>query len=224
MLYDLFFDPPLWYRPTELCGTAMKLCQKRLRTMSAQRVLQNAMLAVVLALGSLGTGIPAHSAGSATSNELDRLYINARFGYSVRYPGGLLIPGPESSNGDGVAFRPERGTAEMRVSGMYNGLDQTPAGLAQEELEGCDPGKAPYEVVRPNLIVVSCERLGGRQIFYQETIIHGDVMTALFFVYPSRERAIWEPVVINVSRSLKGATDSTGIQGGQTVIEEPKSP
>jgi len=177
----------------------------------------------MLALGSLGMGIAAHSAGSTTSDELDRLYINARFGYSVRYPGGLLIPGPESSNGDGVAFRPERGTAEMSVSGMYNALDQTPAGLAQEELKGCDPEKAPDEVVKPNLIVVSCERLGGRQVSYQETIIHGDVMTVLLFVYPSRERAIWDSVVVKVLHSLKGATDSTGIQGGQTVIAEPKS-
>jgi hypothetical protein len=151
---------------------------------------------VVLALAAAPAGRAA-PAGWST-------YQNARFGYSVLYPGGLLAPQPEADNGDGRHFRARRGQADVAVWAAYaNG--QTLAGLAAEAERDCAGGRASYKVVRtakrPPFMALSCAKPGG-QVLYAKALQCKDVITQIQFTYPAAEKAVWDAVVTTMSASL----------------------
>ena len=59
-------------------------------------------------------------------------YGNPRFDYWIDYPENLLVPEREADNSDGERFHARNGTAEMRVWGAYNALDQSPKEMVRE--------------------------------------------------------------------------------------------
>jgi len=147
--------------------------------------------------------VSATGAASAAPASL-ATYVNERFGYSVAYPQNTFLPQPEAGNGDGREFRARNGKAQFLVWASYNVLEETPAGYASEAEAKCIDHVAPYKVVRPTMVVVSCETADG--IEYAKRLIVGDVLTNFVMSYPKAERTRWDPVVAAISRSLVGAS------------------
>ncbi len=133
-----------------------------------------------------------------------KTYQNARFGYSVRYPGDLLRPLPEADDGDGRHFQPLRGHADVAVWASY-GADDTLAGLADEAAQACSGGRASYRVVRakavPPFMALSCEAPGG-EVLYAKALRCKDVTTQIQLTYPAAEKPTWDPIAAKMSASL----------------------
>jgi hypothetical protein len=133
-----------------------------------------------------------------------KTYQNARFGYSVRYPGDLLRPLPEADDGDGRHFQPLSGHADVAVWASY-GADDALGALADEAAQGCVGGRASYRVVRdkavPPFMSLSCLKPGGT-VLYARALRCKDVTTQIQLTYPAAEKAVWDPVVAKMSASL----------------------
>ncbi len=139
------------------------------------------------------------AAAPAMSQELSR-YTNARFGYSISYPAGLLRAMPEAENGDGRVFRARHGRAEARVWGAYNALEHTPAQIADEIAVDCLNRATAYRVVRHGMVAVSCLTVEG--IIYQKTLIRGHRLMGFSMVYSAGERRTWDPVVARMAATM----------------------
>ena len=118
-------------------------------------------------------------------------YTNSRFGYSITYPDGLFTPQPEAENGDGRHFLAHG--ADLAVWGGYNALNESPGDIAGETLSKCAGTAAPYKLVKPTVVVVSCLTKDG--VVYRKTYIRGDVLTSFELTYPAAERARWDAVI-----------------------------
>jgi hypothetical protein len=133
-----------------------------------------------------------------------KTYQNARFGYSLRYPGDLLQPLPEADDGDGRHFQALRGHADVAVWASY-GADDTLGALADEAAQGCVGGRASYRVVRdkpvPPFMALSCLKPGG-EVLYAKALRCKDVTTQIQFTYPETEKPTWDPVAAKMSASL----------------------
>src|SRR4051812_4716509 len=92
------------------------------------------------ALLTAGVALAAPPASDAT-------YANARFGYAIGYPRGLLVPEREADNGDGRRFHPRHGAASMAVWGGLRMDGETPADIAHDYMDRCAPGKLAYKAV-----------------------------------------------------------------------------
>ena len=133
-------------------------------------------------------------------------YINQRFDYSVVYPADKLVAEPESDNGDGRRFHARKGSATMLIWASFNVLDETPASIAREAPQECGGRTPSYKLTKPDLVAISCLSPAGI-IFWQKTVIRGDVLTTVQITYPKSERATWDPVVRLVSASLRPGQD-----------------
>ena len=128
-------------------------------------------------------------------------YTNARFSYSVSYPADLLIPQGEAENGDGQMFTARDGSAEMRVYGGYNVLNETIAGKFAELTRKWGKG-VTYKVVRKDWFVVSA--LVNGKIHYQKTLLRGDTFKTFSIEYDAARRATYDPVTTNIVKSFHG--------------------
>lgn len=161
-----------------------------------------AAFGVLLALAA----VPAigHPQAAAAVPAGWKTYQNARFGYSVRYPGDLLRPLPEADNGDGRHFQPLHGHADVAVWASYS-ADDTLGSLADQAAQGCTGGRASYRVVRdkavPPFMALSCPEPGG-QVLYAKALRCKDVTTQIRFTYPAAEKPTWDPVAAKMSASL----------------------
>jgi hypothetical protein len=155
------------------------------------------LLATGLALlsGTTAGAVPAPPKGW-------NVYGNARFGYSLCYPGRLLRPQPEAENGDGRAFHGSHGV-KLLAYGQYNALDRS---LAEEQEQDrqrfvAEGGRIRYSARKGNWYVLS-GRVGS-QIFYLRSQLAGDRYISFELRYPAREAARWNPVVVRMSSCLK---------------------
>lgn len=98
-------------------------------------------------------------------------YSNARFGYQIQYPKGVLVPQEEAANGDGCVFLSKDGSAELRVWGQYNALSKSLKNSYQEALRNYGSGVS-YKVLNSNGYVIS--GIKGKRVFYQKTLLKGD--------------------------------------------------
>ena len=157
------------------------------------------LLAVTIAL-IMAPGVPA----SAQTDAGWHHYVNSRFHFAIDVPGRLLRTLPPPTNGDGRDFAARRGTADGGVAGGYNTEHRTLADLASDAERRCVNHRASYRVVRANFMALSCE-LPGNKIFYKRSFTRGDedIVATFVFSYPDNERAIWNPVVAQMSRSFQ---------------------
>ena len=112
---------------------------------------------------------------SARADESYRTYQNARFGYSIVYPSGMLIPQPEADNGDGRKFRSRDG----RIT------------LTQE----FEHARAAWKTDGAR---VTLSKLGSQffalsgfiddHIFYEKTVFYGDTFCTMIWEYPQSDR------------------------------------
>lgn len=130
-------------------------------------------------------------------------YANVRYGYTIDYPGDLLVPGKEADNSDGLVFSAKSGKAKVAVWGRYNANEDTPAQLLHgEERSPCAGTQASYEISKRNFVAFSCQT-PKNEIVYEKMIIHGDTLVAVQFTYPAQEQSIWSPAIKQMTDSLR---------------------
>lgn len=150
-----------------------------------------------LALASGQPLSPTHPL-SIAQRVVYKTYTNARYDYSISYPSSLLVAQGEADNGDGQAFRSKDGAAEMRVYGSQN----LGGGLAESYREAQSGRDVSYKTMKGNWFVVS-GRSGGK-IFYQKTMLRGDVLKTFIIEYDESRKSIYDAVTARIARSFIG--------------------
>ena len=179
------------------------------------------LLAIALvAIGALfwKSQQPAHKA--APPAEAARIhyinYANVRFPFTIPYPKGLLIPGEESDNGDGLAFTSPDGQTVMTASGINNANDDTLQSEYRDELKGASKSGQPrhvtFKAIKKNWFVVSGTE--GDKVFYQKTYLSDDQFMSFRIHYPASQRAKWDPIVAHISKQFKVTSGDTGYEAG----------
>ncbi|HKR02135.1 MAG TPA: hypothetical protein VJT09_15760 [Pyrinomonadaceae bacterium] len=136
---------------------------------------------------------------SASNQRITYLtYQNARYGYTVEYPAGILVPQGEADNGDGQKFLSRDGRAELLAYGS-NRLDRT---LQDEYRSAQENREVTYKLIRRDMFVVS-GRAGGK-IFYQKTLLRGDVFKTFIIEYDESERARFDQITTRIARTFAG--------------------
>ena len=127
-----------------------------------------------------------------------RTYSNARYGFSIAYPVGILLPQGESDNGDGQRFVSRQGSATLLAFGS-NRLDRS----LQDEFQSAQENRTvTYKVIKANMFVVSGHANG--KIFYQKTLLRGDAFKTFIIEYDEQERATFDSVTARIARSFIG--------------------
>ncbi|WP_260928677.1 hypothetical protein [Novosphingobium sp. 9] len=152
---------------------------------------------VLMACFLSAAALPA-SAGTGWNS-----YANARFGYSICYPAGLLEPAPESDNGDGRTFTGAQG-AKLAVWGNWNVLSSSAkearaVDLARLRQSGYE---VTYNVMKPGWYVLS--GTGTHGIVYLKSLIGKEKQVTFELRYPAAEAAHWNPVSAHLSQCLAG--------------------
>ena len=132
--------------------------------------------------------------------------MNARFAYSVCYPGDVLIPQGEADNGDGQVFITKDGKAEARVYGSYfagNGEDQTLKKAYLDEIQAVqkDGFTITYKFLKSDQFVISGSRSG--KTLYHKTVLVGDVFKTLRLEYPGDVKQEFETIISRMSSCFR---------------------
>lgn len=129
-------------------------------------------------------------------------YANPRFGTIADYPADLFtVQNPPPENGDGATFRTADGRPQLAIYGAYNVDNDTPASYVAkyEELKS-----AAYKRVSSGFYVVS--GTSGADIYYDRCNFpprNDDVLNCIHIVYPADEKALFDPIVARISKSLR---------------------
>ena len=127
-----------------------------------------------------------------------RTYSNGRYGFSIAYPLGVLVPQGESENGDGQKFVSKDGSATMWAYGSHR-LEQS----LQDEFQAAQENRTvTYKILKRDMFVVS--GTGNGKIFYRKTLLRGDDFKTFIIEYDEGERATFDPITARVARSLVG--------------------
>lgn len=127
-----------------------------------------------------------------------RTYSNARYGFSIAYPVNVLVPQGESDNGDGQKFVSNDGSATLLAFGS-NRLDRS---LRDEFQSAQENRTVTYKVIKPDMFVVSGHANG--KIFYQKTLLRGDVFKTFIIEYDEGERGTFDAITARIARSFNG--------------------
>lgn len=127
-----------------------------------------------------------------------RTYTNARYGFSIAYPFGILVPQGEPDNGDGQKFVSRDGSATLLAFGSHR-LDRS----LQDEFQTAQENRAvTYKVLKRDMFVVSGTENG--KIFYQKTLLRGDVFKTFIIEYDEYERNTFDAITTRIARSFVG--------------------
>jgi hypothetical protein len=127
-----------------------------------------------------------------------RTYSNARYGFSIAYPVNVLFPQGESDNGDGQKFVSQNGRASLLAFGSQR-LDRS----LQDEFQSAQENRTvTYKVLNQNWFVVSGTENG--KIFYQKTLLRGDVFKTFIIEYEKAQRATYDAITARIARSFAG--------------------
>ncbi|NTG51693.1 hypothetical protein G6M04_30315 [Agrobacterium rhizogenes] len=132
-----------------------------------------------------------------------RTYGNARFEFTMCFPGDLMTAEPESDNGDGRTFSTKDG-AQLLVWGTDNTRDLTPAQVLGDEVRRIsrEGGQISYKVAKPGWFALSGAK--GGNIFYQRATSNGVRFGSFRLTYPKGQAAKWTPIVAHLSQCLDG--------------------
>ncbi len=135
-----------------------------------------------------------------------KLYHNERFDFCVDYPSNFLKEMGESENHDGNIFATANESSEMRVSGIYNVLEET----IEEALESSTKNNTyyageqiiTYKQQKDNWFVVSGNYY--ESIFYARTVLIEDTFYTLYFEYHSSEAKKFDEIIKHTTRNFPG--------------------
>ena len=133
-------------------------------------------------------------------------YVNPRYGFSIEYPPQFRAE-PPPANGDGRNFAAADG-AHFSVSGELNNPGDKERTIPEFEAYlrsvsgGSDYAHVTYRFANAESLVLSGFR--GDQVFYEKYILsqHGQVINAFVVIYPTRAKALYDPIVARMSKSF----------------------
>ena len=131
-------------------------------------------------------------------------YFNTRFEFCVDYPSSFLRPQGESENNDGNVFATTNGTGEMRVSGIYNVLDESIAeafksATAKNQYYDADH-QITYKVQKGDWFVISGKYF--ESIFYVKTKLKGDTFYTISFEYHPSEKKQFDEIIKRTTKNF----------------------
>lgn len=130
-------------------------------------------------------------------------YRNDRFGFSVRYPAGLLHPLPPPQNDDGRRFESDDGRVRMRVSGRHNATGEPMDALWQQARRAwAEEGTITYETQQDSAFIVS--GTAADTVFYQKTLLRDGLVETLELRYPAAMKAAMDSTVSVIAQSFEG--------------------
>lgn len=138
-------------------------------------------------------------------------YCNFRFRYCIDYPKGILLPQPESQNGDGRIFNDKDGNKVLTVFGRLNlDADGDPISLDDQYDEDIN---STIDTLGNRIIVISYQKLGKNffvisghkngKIYYQKTILKDDAFAYAILEYNESDKAIFDKVSTQLFKSFK---------------------
>lgn len=132
-------------------------------------------------------------------------YQNDRYGTTIDYPDFFKMQPPPDAD-DGRVFQSADG-ADFSVSASYAALDFTLATYRNFIVKNLDPGSVvTYETRGKNWFVISGTR--GDKIFYEKHLLshNGEMNEDFVIAYPATRKAIYDPVVARMAKSLRSGT------------------
>jgi hypothetical protein len=125
-------------------------------------------------------------------------YLNARFGFSVKYPANLTIQ-KDSDNGDGRKLNSNDGfTMSVFGSNEISSKGQSLSELYNSEI--IQHKDVTYKVKKTNWFVIS--GYDGENIFYIKKYVGAGSTNTLYLVYPSNLRDKYYDVITIISKSF----------------------
>jgi hypothetical protein len=157
-----------------------------------------------------------------------RTYENARYGFTLQYPGDVFTEQQVSESGDGVLFG-GAGGAKLLVGTLQNTQHQSlQAYQAFIRNQSYADYKVDYQRRGGTWFVLSGE--GHGTTFYEKVFFScgGSLITSFATLYPTRERSKYDPIVEAIEDSFRPGTKSCPERADQpghreTTIPPPKS-
>ncbi len=160
---------------------------------------QAALLMALLAGLLLVSPVPEAAA------ETWKLYVNDRYGTAAEYPADRFHPGRPPDNSDGQSFTADDGAA-LAIFAHLNVDNDKPAHYEAVLRSGSsDYSDVTYRATGNNWLVLSGHR--GDSIFYEKYIFAKGkdlgVIHALVVTYRRDTKAIYDPIVARMAKSLR---------------------
>ena len=147
------------------------------------------------------------SAGCQMKTNGNDSYCNARFGYCIEYPAGILIPQEEAANGDGRKFTHQKGNVILTVFGRLN-LDSEGEVISLSKQYGNDLARLQkqatisYKTSGKDFYVISGQYKNGK-IFYHKMILKEDAFCFALLEYGSDQKAVFDKYAGVISKTFK---------------------
>lgn len=118
--------------------------------------------------------------------QLDYIYTNSRFGYSVLIPASFSKDERDPDNGDGAWFYNKDG-AKLTATGYYNVMSDTPESIVEGYPE------ASYTYVGNTYCCVSY--INGTDIVYKAYHVDSDLIYGYEIIYPQEDKDSYDNVI-----------------------------
>jgi hypothetical protein len=132
-------------------------------------------------------------------------YRDRDFGMAFDFPAHIFALKSAEQGRDGVIFSTADGRARIRVFGVVNAANDTPARYLSR-ITKAGEGRFTYVRTTPRFFVASGTRDG--MIFYRRCNFSADKRVRCFQLdYPQSEKRAWDGVVTRISLSLRAAAE-----------------
>jgi hypothetical protein len=128
-------------------------------------------------------------------------YRNDRLGYTIDYPSNVMTPVEALGHGNGYRFASTDGSAVLAVYAV-DGVEATALrDLYREEIDDPDR-RITYKTLHEDWFVLS--GFAGDQVFYQRTLLRGDVLKTFLLLYDAAAKPYFDPITEHISFSFEG--------------------
>ena len=135
-------------------------------------------------------------------------YVNARFGFSLRYPANLFEPERRSEAGDGQVFAGIRGRGRLLVGALENSDRQTVGSYMNViRQESYAEYKVDYAPRGATWFVLSGQN--DRDVFYEKVIFScsGRIINSFALIYPVESKREFDPIVEGIEKTFRPGQD-----------------
>ena len=135
-------------------------------------------------------------------------YVNARFGFSLRYPANIFEPERRSGAGDGQVFAGIRGRGRLLVGALENSDGQTvDSYMNMIRQESYAEYKVDYAPRGATWFVLSGQN--DRDVFYEKVIFScsGRIINSFALIYPIQSKREFDPVVEGIEKTFRPGQD-----------------
>lgn len=136
--------------------------------------------------------------GSKYRNFTYNKYENPGFGFKIEYPS-FLTEKSESHNGDGIILKNPENTVVLIVSGMNNGMSETPKNLYEGYVNNTKG--ITYKKLIGNAFMISAEN-GNNVYFIYEVVGKGSINTFVLG-YPKEDAKTFEGIIKQMKQSFE---------------------